>query len=178
MISEALLNKLVVGGMGSKESHVKVRNGNIIQDFKRGLHDVLILGVSCFNEYEKGLVGNVLREFPGVQELLNGTKSGDFKKLGSNLFIDLGDGRHIVFMFIQKSDYFRTSVKTSSKIDFPCLKKCLNEVIDALGPEKSMSMPQLGIFKNKNHWLNVLQVVEEVLDDKPAKIIVYRVRNA
>lgn len=172
-------------GIGSKEDHANIRRGNILNDFDRGLYDVLTLGVSCFNEYDRGLIANVMKKFPGVQKCLNSTKDGDFKKLGTNLFVQLGEnpttGREqiIVFMFVQKSDYFRTHVKTSSKIHLDHLKTCLSELTDTVG-ERSIAMPQLGIFRNKNHWLNVKQTVEEVLDETPdTKFTIYEVpRNA
>lgn len=176
------LNSLVENGIGSKEDHARTRRGNILNDFGRGVHDVFAIGISCFNEYDRGLVANLMKKYPGVQKCLDTTRDGDFKKLGTNLYVDLGvhpttgHNQVIVFMFVQKSDYFRTHVKTSSKIHQDALKKCMNELVDTIGSERTIAMPQMGIFRNKNHWLNVKQTIEGVLDSsEDSKLTIYEV---
>lgn len=174
-IANNLLEALVTNGIGSKEDHVKVRYGNILKDFSNRKFEVLALGCSCFNTYDRGLISNLFKNIEGVEECLQQTTDGDFSKLGTNLYLAMGD-QVIVFMFIQKSDYFRTQVKTSSKIHIPSLKKCVEDIAKTFKVADRIAMPQLGIFRNKNQWLNAKQAIEEVLDDNEANLTVYKVK--
>ena len=149
---------------------IEYAEGNIIEMFASGEHDILIHGCNCFHTMGKGLALEIRKRWEQVYADDLKTPYGDHEKLGTFRFVDIGNMQQVVNFYSQ----FRYGNKEVN-INYAALERGLEHLgnmLDTHGmSDKRIIMPLIGSNNAGGDPIFIRQIIQGTLGDHNVTVV-------
>lgn len=178
MIDENKLKALAEKGIGSNfvpTSRLVLMDTNtsIIKALNTGVIEVLAINLNCWHAHDKGITGVVMDKWKAVKESDKRTTAGDKKKLGTARFIDVGNGKTIVSMYMQVN-FGRPNKPCGAlgQMSKQAIRKSFKSMLDGT-KGKRVGIPILGAGVGGGRWDAIKTVLEQVCEEEDRTVLVF-----
>lgn len=135
-------------------------------------YEVILLPATIYHMLTNGFQSKMRFKYPQIEKADDATSYGDLRRLGTNLTVDVGDGRKVCLMYCLSYPY-------SNKVfvDYTSLDKCLMlAATEFSGKKMMMTAPCMSKYDGNANRRRAMGILEKRLGNEDLTVYDYKIR--